>query len=68
MAFFGSQNAKDGANDDYRITAVDSADVAAALVALRAGTDVPVTIDGDDVNWHDYANVGTNAYWRNRIR
>jgi len=27
-----------------------------------------VAIDGDVVNWHQYSNIGVNAYWRNQIR
>lgn len=68
LAVFGSTNVRDGANDDYRISTSDSAAVLAAVQALEAGSDVPVTIDADAVNWHQYANVGMNAYWRNRLR
>jgi len=68
MAVFGSKNYRDGANDDFRITPADAAAIGDALTALRAGSDVPITIDGDDVNWQDYANVGVNAYWRNHMR
>ena len=67
-AIFGVVAAFDGSEHDYRWDASDNAQVAAALVALRANPACPVGIDGDVLNWHDYANAGVNAYWRNHIR
>jgi len=68
IAVFGVGFASDDTNDDFRITAGESALVQNCLDALEAGAAVPVAIDGDPVSWHQYANIGTNAYWRNHIR
>jgi hypothetical protein len=58
----------DTSSEDYRLTTGESAPVAAALAVLEAGSGTPVAIDGDPVNFHQYANMGVNAYWRNHIR
>lgn len=68
IAIFGPGDFFDVANSDYRFTTADSATIAAAVAVLEGGVDVPVSIDGDAVNWNQYANTGVNAYWRNRIR
>ncbi len=68
IAMFGATGPFDGASDDYRLTAAEDLSVAAALAVLEALAACPVAIDGDVVNWHQYANLGVNAYWRNHIR
>jgi len=68
LAFFCAAAPADVTNDDFRVTAAENADVSDAIDALNAGSDVPVSISGQAVNWQLYANIGTNAYWRNRLR
>lgn len=68
VSTFGVVTHADTAASDYRWDATENADVAAGLAVLEAGTDTPVAIDGDPAVWHQYANIGVNAYWRNRIR
>jgi len=68
LAFFCAQAPADITSNDFRVSATESTDVDDAITALNAGTDVPVTISGQAVNWQTYTNIGTNAYWRNRIR
>lgn len=53
-------------SSDYRIspgenTAVDAARAAVAALGLRA-------IDGTDVNWKPYVNVGYNGHWQRKVR
>ena len=69
IAVFGAKGLADGSNnEDYRLTAAESVPIAAAISALDSGTDTPVSVSGLAVNWHLYANMGVNAYWRNHIR
>jgi len=58
----------DTSNHDFRLSASESEAVSNALEALTAEPLCPVAIDGGTVTFHQYANIGTNAYWRNRIR
>ena len=67
IEMFGAVAAFDGTQHDYRIE-TDNTTVAAALAALEANGSAPCSISGLAVNWHQYANLGVNAYWRNRIR
>lgn len=68
VSVFGWSVQADAGGEDYRLSASESTAVAAALAVLEAGSGTPVSIDGDPVNWHQYANMGVNAYWRNHIR
>jgi hypothetical protein len=68
ISVFGWGVQADTSSEDYRLTTGESAPVAAALAVLEAGSGTPVAIDGDPVNFHQYANMGVNAYWRNHIR
>lgn len=68
VSVFGHAAPADLTGDDFRMFASDSSAVANALTALEADPNTPVSISGDTVNWHQYADIGTNAYWRNRIR
>lgn len=52
----------------FRITAAANANVAAALVELRAAEGTALAIDGTQPIWQDYVNIGPSAYWRNKIR
>ncbi len=58
----------DATNQDFRLTRSESGGVDAALTVLEAGSGAPVSISGLAVSWHQYGNIGTNAYWRNQIR
>src|ERR671919_423287 len=68
ISWFGLVVDFDAVNDDYRLLAGENSNVADVLTALDFGSDVPVSISGQAVNWHQYANIGQNAYWRNHIR
>ena len=68
ISWFGLVVDFDAVNDDYRLLAGENSNVADVLTALDSGSDVPVSISGQAVNWHQYANIGQNAYWRNHIR
>jgi len=68
IAIFGAVSDYDGTNNDFRLNTAESTPVANAFAALTGGSDVPVSISGLVVSWHTYANMGANAYWRNRIR
>jgi len=64
---FGAPVVADETGEDYRLPAATSY-IGAALAALESDGGAVCAIDGDAVNWHQYANTGVNAYWRNRIR
>jgi len=68
VAVFGAVLPADATNNDFRITAGESTRVQDCLDVLEAGIDCPVSISGQAVNWQQYVNIGTNAYWRNNIR
>lgn len=68
IAVFGPGDFFDATNEDYRFTTADSAVIAAAVAVLEGGIGTPCSISGEAVNWHQYANTGVNAYWRNHIR
>lgn len=63
----GAKNVADPGDHNYRYDTTASW-VAGGLAALEALPACPVSISGDVVNWKQYANVGINAYWRNKIR
>jgi hypothetical protein len=67
ISVFGAQNPVDSTGKDYRFT-TDTAWVSGGLAALESLANCPVSISGEPVNWQQYANVGINAYWRNKIR
>lgn len=66
VSVFGSAEAIDLVESDYRLPA--SGDVLAAIEALRSNGSTICAIDGLEPIWYDYANIGINAYWRNKIR
>lgn len=67
LAVFGWKGIVDTGDDNFRFSSAVGW-VAAALAALEALPECPVSVDGDVVNWQQYANTGINAYWRNHIR
>lgn len=67
IAVFGLKGIVDSTDDNFRF-ASSTAYVAAALAALEALPECPVSISGEPVNWQQYMNTGINAYWRNHIR
>ncbi len=67
MAVFGAQTIVDGSGHDYRLD-TGTASIAAAIAALESDGNACCAIDGDAPSWHQYANSGVNAYWRNHIR
>ncbi len=66
IAIFGAASFEDNIGHDYRLPATDQ--IADALTVLNDNGDILTGIDGETVVWYSYANVGVNAYWRNRIR
>jgi len=67
VAIFGLKGIVDTSGDDFRFPS-SVGYVGAALAVLEADGNVPCSISGLAVNWHQYMNSGINAYWRNRIR
>jgi len=68
VAVFGTNIQADTSGNDYRFASASEANVAAAVVELNAHSDIWLALDGFKPTWYQYANVGNNAYWRNRIR
>lgn len=66
FTLFGMVNATLGG--DYRMSPGETSVVGAVLAALVADPLYWLAIDGTVPNWHNYLNVGVNAYWRNKIR
>lgn len=58
----------DGANWDYRVTAVENANVANALAALQSVDNQVVAIDRTQVFWNQYCNTAYNARAQRRAR
>jgi hypothetical protein len=54
--------------DDYRASVGESAFVADAIAELTSDAQMFWTVGGNVPVWNSYANIGTNAYWRNKIR
>lgn len=63
---FGCVVASD--NGDYRAQATEETAIADALTALLADAECFLAIDGNVPFWNQYANLGPNAYWRNKVR
>lgn len=55
-----------GASSDYRVSAAESANVAALISALDLSG--VVAIDNDLPLWKSYINLGYNAYWQKAVR
>ncbi len=68
ISVFGFPFSKDGTGHDFRLLEGEDSTVAAVLAVLDAASLAGCAVDGELAVWHRYANVGTNAYWRNRIR
>lgn len=65
-AMFGFEQVAVGAN--YRASRGETAEVDDALDLLMSFGDSFLAIDGTVPVWKQYANVGVNAYWRNKNR
>jgi hypothetical protein len=65
-SYFGCKQQTDG--EDFRLNAADSSPVAAAVAALNVCEGTFVSINGFQPVYYPYANTGSNAYWRNKIR
>lgn len=63
---FGVINVQVGG--DYRVSAAESSFVGDAIAALTSDGDIFLDVDYQVPIWHNYANCGVNAYWRNKIR
>jgi hypothetical protein len=66
VAVFGMINSSAGG--DYRLIPSESGVVAAAIAELTSDAQMFLDIDFTVPVWKNYANVGVNAYWRNKIR
>jgi len=66
IAVFGAASFEDNIGHDYRLPATDQ--ISDALDVLNGNSDQLCGIDNEVVVWYPYANVGVNAYWRNKIR
>jgi len=53
---------------DYRISGGENALPGDAITALTSDGDIWLDVDYEVPIWHNYINVGTNAYWRNKVR
>lgn len=65
-AVFGAKTLTEG--NDYRITPTEASWVADVLAALTSDGDIFLDVDYGVPIWKNYANSGTNAYWRNKLR
>ena len=68
LSLFGLAVPADTIGEDFRLSTSDSGVVANVVTVLNTATTTAVAIDGGEPVWYDYANIGTNAYWRNRFR
>jgi hypothetical protein len=66
VAVFGANFTTLG--DDYRASASESAFVGDAIAQLTSDAQMFWTVAGNVPVWNNYADIGTNAYWRNKIR
>ena len=55
-------------NNKYRALEGEVASVNDALSIVRGEANIFIDINGFKPGWKGYANLGTNAYWRNKIR
>jgi hypothetical protein len=53
---------------DYRLSGSESALVANAVAELTSDSEIFLDVDYEIPIWKNYANLGVNAYWRNKIR
>jgi hypothetical protein len=54
--------------DNFRGTDAEAGWIGDVLTILADDPNVFCAIDGTPTIWKQYANLGTNAYWRNKIR
>lgn len=66
LTVFGATSIQDGTDDNYRIAATGA--LLDALNVLKGADSIICAIDGAQIVWYDYINMGVNAYWRNKIR
>lgn len=55
-------------NNRFRVPAADSTAVNNGVTTLNAAEGTFVSINGFQPVWKQYANIGPNAYWRNKVR
>jgi hypothetical protein len=53
---------------DFRITSGEDANIGAVVTLLNGFEGAFLSIEGGQPIWKEYANLGPNAYWRNKIR
>lgn len=57
-----------GPDREMRVTAAESAGIAAIISTLQSTSQLIGAIDGTPVTWKTYVNVGINDYWTRRAR
>ena len=66
VAIFGATITTFGG--DYRISGAENALVASAIAVLTSDVQMFLDIEFNNPVWKNYINIGTNAYWRNKVR
>lgn len=66
LSLFGA--AQTVVDQKFRSLSTDSEAVDAAVEVLNGAEGVFLSINGFQPIWKSYANLGNNAYWRNKIR
>jgi hypothetical protein len=66
VAVFGAK--VENANDIFRLPYSLGGEWAAAIDVMVSSSNVFIDISGDQPLWHQYINIGVNAYWRNKLR
>jgi len=66
IALFGCLVTQQG--DDYRATSAESSVITDGVAVLNGTPNIFLSINEFQPVWYPYADMGVNAYWRNRIR
>jgi len=66
VRLFNAAQLQNGNN--YRATTTEVPAIATAIAALTGDPGAFLSIDSGAPTWKPYANMGTDAYWRNEIR
>lgn len=58
----GPENTAFVSTDDFRVTSVDTADIADAIAVLNTGSPTTKANDDNDVTWYEYVNTKYNDF------
>lgn len=64
FAIYGSNDI----DDNFRLTASESSDVADTVDLLNSDDGIFLSIDGLNPTWYPYVNMAASAYWQRRLR